>query len=108
LRASDLVFRWGGEEFVVLAPHVEPSELADFAERLRLLLAARPFWIASRPKRITASVGATVLDAASSADVALEQAARLVRTAKQRRNTAVVDTARESTGETRLLRVASA
>jgi diguanylate cyclase (GGDEF)-like protein len=108
LRASDLLFRWGGEEFVVLAPHVEPSELADFAERLRLLLAARPFWIASRPKRITASVGATVLDAASSADVALEQAARLVRTAKQRRNTAVVDTARESTGETRLLRVASA
>jgi len=106
LRASDLLFRWGGEEFVVLAPHVERSELADFAERLRLLLAARPFWIDSRPKRITASVGATLLDDASTADVALEHAGRLVRTAKQRRNAAVV--ARESAAETQLLRVAGA
>src|SRR5262249_57513169 len=49
LRASDLVFRWGGEEFVVLAPHVEAAELADFSERLRLLLATRPFSIAGKP-----------------------------------------------------------
>ena len=31
LRASDLVFRWGGEEFVVLAPHVDSRR----ARRLR-------------------------------------------------------------------------
>ena len=62
LRASDLVFRWGGEEFVVLAPHVERAELADFAERLRLLLATRPFAIDGRPRTITGSVGAVLLD----------------------------------------------
>jgi diguanylate cyclase (GGDEF)-like protein len=92
LRASDLLFRWGGEEFVVLAPHVEHAELADFAERLRLLLAARPFWIDGKPRRITASVGAVLLDDTRSADAALERAGKLVRRAKLSRNTAVVDT----------------
>jgi diguanylate cyclase (GGDEF)-like protein len=91
LRASDLVFRWGGEEFVVLAPHVEGAELADFAERLRLLLATRPFAIDGRPRRITASVGAVLLDEARPAEAALEAAGRYVRKAKLTRNTAVVE-----------------
>jgi diguanylate cyclase (GGDEF)-like protein len=93
LRASDLLFRWGGEEFVVLAPHIESGELADFAERLRLLLAARPFWIGGCPRRITASVGAVILDDARPAEAALERAGKLVRRAKLSRNTAVVDSA---------------
>ena len=91
LRASDLVFRWGGEEFVVLAPHVESAELADFAERLRLLLATRPFAIDGRPRTVTGSVGAVLLDEARPAQDALEAAGRLVRKAKLTRNTAVVE-----------------
>jgi diguanylate cyclase (GGDEF)-like protein len=91
LRASDIVFRWGGEEFVVLAPHVERAELADFAERLRLLLATRPFAIDGRPRTITGSVGAVLLDEGRPADSALEAAGRLVRKAKLTRNTAVVE-----------------
>ncbi len=93
LRASDLVFRWGGEEFVVLAPHVERAELADFAERLRLLLAARPFAIDGRPRTITGSVGAVLLEDLRPAPEALDAASRLVRKAKLTRNTAVVETA---------------
>jgi diguanylate cyclase (GGDEF)-like protein len=93
LRASDLLFRWGGEEFVVLAPHVERAELADFAERLRLLMAGRPFWINGKPRTITASVGAVSLDDARPAEAALERAGRLVKKAKLTRNTAVVDVA---------------
>jgi diguanylate cyclase (GGDEF)-like protein len=93
LRATDLVFRWGGEEFVVLAAHVERAELADFAERLRLLLAARPFAIDGRPRTITGSVGAVLLDDSCPAQEALEAAGRLVRKAKLTRNTAVVDAA---------------
>jgi diguanylate cyclase (GGDEF)-like protein len=99
LRASDLVFRWGGEEFVVLAPHVESAELADFAERLRLLIATRPFSIDGRPRTITGSVGAVLLDEERPADAALEVAGRLVRKAKLTRNAAVVDrTAAAGTG----------
>jgi diguanylate cyclase (GGDEF)-like protein len=91
LRATDLVFRWGGEEFVVLAPHVDKAELADFAERLRLLLATRPFAIDGRPRTITGSVGAVLLDDGRPAQDALEAASRLVKKAKLTRNTAVVD-----------------
>jgi diguanylate cyclase (GGDEF)-like protein len=91
LRASDVVFRWGGEEFVVLAPHVESAELADFAERLRLLLATRPFSIDGRPRTITGSVGAVLLDEARAGEEALEAAGRLVKKAKLTRNTAAVE-----------------
>ena len=93
LRASDLVFRWGGEEFVVLAPHVERAELADFAERLRLLLATRPFAIDGRPRTITGSVGAVLLDDGRGGQESLEAASRLVKKAKQTRNAAVVERA---------------
>ena len=108
LRASDLVFRWGGEEFVVLAPHVDRAELADFAERLRLLLATRPFAIDGRPRTITASVGAVLLDASRPAPDALEAAGRLVKKAKVTRNTAVADTTPEGAAKGQLSRAAGA
>ena len=98
LRASDVVFRWGGEEFVVLAPHVESAELADFAERLRLLVATRPFAIDGRPRTITSSVGAVLLDGSRPAERAVEAAGKLVRKAKLTRNNAVVDEGSSSPG----------
>jgi diguanylate cyclase (GGDEF)-like protein len=108
LRAGDLVFRWGGEEFVVLAPHVEREELADFAERLRLLLATRPFAIDGRPRTITGSVGAVLLDGGRPAEDALEAAGRLVRKAKLTRNSAVVDATPENRSSSQLPRAAGA
>jgi diguanylate cyclase (GGDEF)-like protein len=91
LRASDLLFRWGGEEFVVLAPSLEAAELSVFAERLRLVLECRPFAIDGKPRTVTASVGAVLLDETRPAEAALEAAGKLVRRAKLTRNTAVVD-----------------
>jgi diguanylate cyclase (GGDEF)-like protein len=108
LRASDLVFRWGGEEFVVLAPHVERAELADFAERLRLLLSTRPFAVDGRPRTITGSVGAVLLDGSRPAEGALEAASRLVRKAKATRNTAVVDAEAAGRSTSELPRAAGA
>ncbi|WP_019562216.1 GGDEF domain-containing protein [Caldimonas manganoxidans] len=41
-RASDLVARWGGEEFIALLPRTTLGEACCVAERLRQALAAQP------------------------------------------------------------------
>lgn len=43
IRETDLLFRWGGEEFVVLLGHTGPTEAPVLAERIRTAVAARPF-----------------------------------------------------------------
>jgi diguanylate cyclase len=43
IRETDLLFRWGGEEFVVLLPHTAPGEAPALAERIRVAVAERPF-----------------------------------------------------------------
>jgi diguanylate cyclase (GGDEF)-like protein len=43
IRETDLLFRWGGEEFVVLLPHTAPGEAPVLGERMRAAVAERPF-----------------------------------------------------------------
>jgi len=43
IRETDLLFRWGGEEFVILLPHTSASEAPALAERIRAAVAERPF-----------------------------------------------------------------
>lgn len=42
LRATDLLGRWGGEEFLVVAAETEPDAAASLAERCRAALARDP------------------------------------------------------------------
>jgi len=62
LRETDLLFRWGGEEFVVLMPHTSGPEIAPVAERLRAALAGEPLFElgGGAEIRITASIGAAL------------------------------------------------
>ncbi len=59
VRETDLLFRWGGEEFVVLLAHTKPEDAPILAERIRAAVEARPFLEdeAFRPVRVTVSVG---------------------------------------------------
>jgi len=43
IRETDLLFRWGGEEFVILLPHTVPGEGPALGERIRAAVADRPF-----------------------------------------------------------------
>lgn len=54
MRAEDLFARWGGEEFVVLAPETDEASAAQLADKLRQAIAQHDF---GRPRRLTASFG---------------------------------------------------
>ncbi len=59
LRETDLLFRWGGEEFVVLMPHTPASEVGAIAERVREALDRAPLLALPGGEEIaiTASLG---------------------------------------------------
>ena len=55
LRTSDLIGRWGGEEFVVIAPETDEVAAEQLAERCRAELEAHGF--AQVPEGVTVSIG---------------------------------------------------
>ena len=60
VRESDLLGRWGGEEFVVLAPQTSHADACALAERCRVAMTADGQQ--DPGKRITASFGVATLD----------------------------------------------
>ena len=59
VRASDLVGRMGGEEFIVLLPHTSPDQAVRVAEKLRIALSAHPLKVERLELPVTASFGVT-------------------------------------------------
>lgn len=59
VRASDLVGRMGGEEFIVLLPYTTPDQAVVVAEKLRQALRAHPLKIETLELPVTASFGVT-------------------------------------------------
>lgn len=91
LRSTDLVARWGGEEFVVLAPAVgDLAALDQYAERLRRIVGGEPFALRRTAVVLTTSIGATLLDGSASPQQALERADRALYDAKRTRDATVV------------------
>jgi diguanylate cyclase (GGDEF)-like protein/PAS domain S-box-containing protein len=60
LRRMDSIARWGGEEFVVILPHIDVEVLQEVSERMRSFIEST--YLVSGDKRfnITASIGATM------------------------------------------------
>jgi len=72
VRTTDVVGRWGGEEFVLLLPDTGPEGGAVLLERLRAAIAATSVRDATgRPLSRTVSIGAVSLPIAGSARAAL-------------------------------------
>jgi diguanylate cyclase (GGDEF)-like protein len=57
VRVYDSVGRYGGEEFLILAPGGTPPELVSQAERMRTTVAAEPFRTSAGEVALTASFG---------------------------------------------------
>jgi diguanylate cyclase (GGDEF)-like protein len=58
IRKSDVLARWGGEEFMIIAPQIEPNDLLTMTESLRLAMEEIEH---DQAGRVTASFGATLL-----------------------------------------------
>ena len=66
LRNTDIVARWGGEEFLVLLPQTNPEQAQNVAETLRQKIAGSSIEIKGTQHQITATLGvATFSDEAT-------------------------------------------
>jgi diguanylate cyclase (GGDEF)-like protein/PAS domain S-box-containing protein len=83
LRPRDVVGRWGGDEFLIVARDVTESSLKQLAERCRRLIDATFVLVPSgAPIRIHVSVGVTMLRRGELFDEAMERADRLMYVSK--------------------------
>lgn len=83
VRGSDIVFRYGGEEFVVLLPDTNQEEAALIAERIRIGIESHTLAYGMEVLNMTASLGVSSLkrndhpkDFIKRADAAMYQAKR--------------------------------
>jgi diguanylate cyclase (GGDEF)-like protein/putative nucleotidyltransferase with HDIG domain len=84
LRGFDTVARWGGEEFIVLAPGLESStELREIGERLRESVSQAPVQYGERTLSVTVSLGGLLVDPLCSADLLVDRADRSLYSAKR-------------------------
>jgi diguanylate cyclase (GGDEF)-like protein len=70
LRASDILARWGGEEFMVLMQHSDAQGARYVAEKLRLAIAGHPF---DKVDRLTVSFGVTFFEEPDDLDALLKR-----------------------------------
>jgi diguanylate cyclase (GGDEF)-like protein/PAS domain S-box-containing protein len=80
LRPTDLVGRWGGEEFLLILSNMQPSvaELGKIAERCRARIAAGKVPVAQDTIQVSTSLGATLLLSTDSSESALKRADELL------------------------------
>lgn len=89
MRASDIFGRWGGEEFLVIAPHLNIGEAAVMAEKFRHVIESVDF---ASGVHLTASIGISAYRAGESATELIARADHALYVAKQNgRNRVVVE-----------------
>jgi diguanylate cyclase (GGDEF)-like protein len=70
IRATDLLARWGGEEFMLLMPQTDMAAAEFVAEKLRLLIAGHDF---DKPANVTVSFGVTAFTPQDNMDALLKR-----------------------------------
>ena len=62
IRGSDIIARWGGEEFILFMPETTLSDAISFAERLRKTINNLSFTKGSKQLTVSASIGVACVD----------------------------------------------
>jgi diguanylate cyclase (GGDEF)-like protein len=84
LRSADIVGRWGGEEFLLLAADTSPESLAELAERCRALIANAVVEWQGSVLQTSPSVGATLLRKDEDSSTAVDRADKLMYQSKRK------------------------
>lgn len=79
LRSTDMVGRWGGEEFIFILPDTDETGAMQLAEKIRERISNTQF---SHPERITGSMGVSVYRGDSSLATIISRADQALYTAK--------------------------
>jgi diguanylate cyclase (GGDEF)-like protein/PAS domain S-box-containing protein len=74
LRSSDVICRWGGEEFVAIVHQVGAAELGTAAEKLRRLVETARIQVNGKDICVTLSLGATLANEKDNPDSLIERA----------------------------------
>lgn len=83
IRSTDLLFRFGGEEFVVLLPGVNIIGAEQAAERLRSIIEKHVFKSQNGQIPVTISLGAASLNTKDNAEMLLDRADKALYRAKE-------------------------
>ena len=83
LRQSDILCRWGGEEFIVLLRETEGRQALDVAEKIRRRSEQLTFSYDEQPLRLTTSIGLSSLQPGDTLHALLTRADRALYRAKQ-------------------------
>lgn len=91
LRPYDSIYRYGGEEFLLLLPDADAETAVSIANRLRLALSEAPVKTGSGVSLdVTASFGLCMVDAADTLEESIEQADKALYRAKHEGRNKVV------------------
>lgn len=94
LRGTDVLGRWGGEEFAITLPDTNPAGARIALEKFREALKARA--ISTKKLRISFSAGVTALDPYAALDQAIDAADELLYAAKDSGRDTILDAVPES------------
>jgi diguanylate cyclase (GGDEF)-like protein/PAS domain S-box-containing protein len=84
IRTSDILSRWGGEEFVAVISSTDEEHLLSMAERLRLFIAQSDIPIGEHAVHVTVSIGATLVRPGDTPETALRRSDSLMYESKKK------------------------
>lgn len=91
-RSFDLVGRWGGDEFIVIVPNVNETQLYTIAHKFRNLILLSNFKVNSATIAVTVSIGVTLSQTKDTLKSLIKRADRLMYESKNNgRNRVTVD-----------------